>query len=64
MKSRIAIVVLLLPLFALFACAQYASKLPSPSEQAQSTSIVCNMVTPASSSPRIKGLNFERAMAR
>ena len=35
MKIRIALVVLLLPVFALLACAQDASKRPSPPAQAQ-----------------------------
>ena len=55
MKSRIAIVVLLLPLFALFACAQDASKRPSPPVQAQCKFSDGKMVKTDYSSPRMKG---------
>ena len=55
MKTRIAIVVLLLPVFALLACAQDASKRPSPAAQAQCKFTDGKLVKTDYSSPRVKG---------
>ena len=55
MKIRIALVVLLLPVFALFACAQDASKRPSPPAQAQCKFSDGKTVKSDYSSPRMKG---------
>ena len=55
MKTRIAIVVLLLPMFALLACAQDASKRPSPPAQAQCKFTDGKTVKTDYSSPRMKG---------
>lgn len=55
MKIRIALVVLLLPVFALLACAQDASKRPSPAAQAQCKFTDGKTVKSDYSSPRMKG---------
>jgi hypothetical protein len=55
MKIRIALVVLLLPVFALLACAQDASKRPSPAAQAQCKFSDGKTVRSDYSSPRAKG---------
>jgi hypothetical protein len=55
MKVRIALVVLLLPVFALLACAQDASKRPSPAAQAQCKFTDGKTVKTDYSSPRMKG---------
>jgi hypothetical protein len=55
MKMRIALVVLLLPVFALLACAQDASKRPSPAAQAQCKFSDGKTVKSDYSSPRAKG---------
>jgi Protein of unknown function (DUF2911) len=55
MKTRIAIVVLLLPVFALLACAQDASKRPSPAAQAQCKFTDGKLIKTDYSSPRVKG---------
>src|ERR1700675_2453698 len=55
MKIRIALVILLLPLFALLACAQDASKRPSPPAQAQCKFTDGKRVKTDYSSPRMKG---------
>jgi hypothetical protein len=55
MKIRIALVVLLLPVFALLACAQDASKRPSPAAQAQCKFSDGKTVKSDYSSPRMKG---------
>jgi hypothetical protein len=55
MKMRIALVVLLLPVFALLACAQDASKRPSPAAQAQCKFSDGKTVKSDYSSPRTKG---------
>ena len=55
MKIRIALVVLLLPVFALLACAQDASKRPSPAAQAQCKFTDGKTVKTDYSSPRMKG---------
>ena len=55
MKMRIALVVLLLPVFALLACAQDASKRPSPTAQAQCKFCDGKTVKSDYSSPRTKG---------
>jgi len=55
MKIRIALVVLLLPVFALLACAQDASKRPSPAAQAQCKFTDGKTVKTDYSSPRVKG---------
>jgi hypothetical protein len=55
MKIRIALVVLLLPVFALLACAQDASKRPSPAAQAQCKFSDGKSVKSDYSSPRMKG---------
>ena len=55
MKIRAALVGLFLPLFALFACAQDASKRPSPPAQAQCKFSDGKMVKTDYSSPRMKG---------
>jgi hypothetical protein len=55
MKTRIAIVVLLLPVFALLACAQDASKRPSPTAQAQCKFSDGKTIKSDYSSPRVKG---------
>ena len=55
MKIRIVPVVLLLPVFALLACAQDASKRPSPPAQAQCKFSDGKTVKSDYSSPRMKG---------
>jgi hypothetical protein len=55
MKTRIAIVVLCLPVLTLLACAQDASKRPSPAAQAQCKFSDGKMVKSDYSSPRMKG---------
>jgi Protein of unknown function (DUF2911) len=55
MKIRIALVVLLLPVFALLACAQDASKRPSPAAQAQCKFTDGKTIKSDYSSPRMKG---------
>ena len=55
MKIRIALVVLLLPVFTLLACAQDASKRPSPAAQAQCKFSDGKTVKSDYSSPRMKG---------
>src|SRR4029077_12615418 len=55
MKSPIALVVLLLPVFTLLACAQDASKRPSPAAQAQCKFSDGKTVKSDYSSPRMKG---------
>jgi Protein of unknown function (DUF2911) len=55
MKLRIALVILLLPVFALLACAQDASKRPSPAAQAQCKFSDGKTVKSDYSSPRMKG---------
>jgi Protein of unknown function (DUF2911) len=55
MKTRFALVVLLLPVFALLACAQDASKRPSPAAQAQCKFTDGKTVKSDYSSPRMKG---------
>src|SRR5580693_5465000 len=55
MKIRIALVALLLPVFALLACAQDASKRPSPAAQAQCKFSDGKTVKSDYSSPRMKG---------
>ncbi len=55
MKIRIVLVVLLLPVFALLACAQDASKRPSPPAQAQCKFSDGKTVKSDYSSPRMKG---------
>ena len=55
MKTRVAIVGLLLSLFALLACAQDASKRPSPPAQAQCKFTDGKTVKTDYSSPRMKG---------
>jgi hypothetical protein len=55
MKMRIALVVLLLPVFALLACAQDASKRPSPAAQAQCKFSDGKTVKSDYSSPHTKG---------
>ena len=55
MKIRIALVVLLLPVFTLFACAQDPSKRPSPAAQAQCKFSDGKTVKTDYSSPRMKG---------
>jgi hypothetical protein len=55
MKIRTALVVLLLPVFALLACAQDASKRPSPAAQAQCKFTDGKTVKSDYSSPRMKG---------
>jgi Protein of unknown function (DUF2911) len=55
MKIRIAIVVLLLPVFALLACAQDANKRPSPAAQAQCKFADGKTIKTDYSSPRMKG---------
>src|SRR6201984_1188950 len=55
MKIRIALVTLLLPVFALLACAQDASKRPSPAAQAQCKFSDGKTVKSDYSSPRMKG---------
>lgn len=55
MKMRFALVVLLPPVFALLACAQDASKRPSPAAQAQCKFTDGKTVKTDYSSPRVKG---------
>lgn len=55
MKIRIALVILLLPVFALLACAQEASKRPSPAAQAQCKFSDGKTIKSDYSSPRVKG---------
>jgi hypothetical protein len=55
MKIRSALVVLLLPVFTLLACAQDASKRPSPAAQAQCKFSDGKTVKSDYSSPRMKG---------
>jgi Protein of unknown function (DUF2911) len=55
MKIRIALVVLLLPVFALLASAQDASKRPSPAAQAQCKFTDGKTIKSDYSSPRMKG---------
>jgi hypothetical protein len=55
MKARTALVILLLPVFALLACAQDASKRPSPAAQAQCKFSDGKTVKSDYSSPRVKG---------
>ena len=55
MKIRIAIVVFLLPVLAMLACAQDASKRPSPAAQAQCKFADGKTVKSDYSSPRMKG---------
>jgi Protein of unknown function (DUF2911) len=55
MKIRIALVLLLLPVFALLACAQDASKRPSPPAQAQCKFSDGKTIKSDYSSPRMKG---------
>jgi hypothetical protein len=55
MKTRLALVVLILPVFALLACAQDASKRPSPAAQAQCKFADGKSVKTDYSSPRMKG---------
>src|SRR6202011_3225165 len=55
MKIRSALVVLLLPVFALLACAQDASKRPSPAAQAQCKFSDGKTIKSDYSSPRVKG---------
>jgi Protein of unknown function (DUF2911) len=55
MKIRIALVVLLLPVFVLLACAQDASKRPSPAAQAQCKFTDGKTIKTDYSSPRMKG---------
>ncbi len=55
MKIRIALVILLLPVFALLACAQEASKRPSPAAQDQCKFSDGKIIKSDYSSPRMKG---------
>src|SRR6202047_4957055 len=55
MKIRLALVVLLLPVFALVACAQEGSKRPSPAAQAQCKFSDGKTIKSDYSSPRMKG---------
>jgi Protein of unknown function (DUF2911) len=55
MKIRMAFVILLLPVFGLLACAQDASKRPSPAAQAQCKFSDGKTVKSDYSSPRMKG---------
>ena len=55
MKTRIALSALLLPVLALVACAQDASKRPSPAAQAQCKFSDGKTVKTDYSSPRMKG---------
>src|SRR6202163_817607 len=55
MKIRLALVVLLLPAFALVACAQEGSKRPSPAAQAQCKFTDGKTIKSDYSSPRMKG---------
>jgi hypothetical protein len=55
MKVRTTLVILLLPVFALLACAQDASKRPSPAAQAQCKFSDGKTVKSDYSSPRMKG---------
>src|SRR5467141_2218220 len=55
MKIRNALVILLLPVFTLLACAQDASKRPSPAAQAQCKFSDGKTVKSDYSSPRMKG---------
>src|SRR5258705_13934887 len=55
MKIRIALVILLLPVFTLLACAQDASKRPSPAAQAQCKFSDGKTIKSDYSSPRVKG---------
>jgi hypothetical protein len=55
MRIRNAMVILLLPIFALLACAQDPNKRPSPAAQAQCKFSDGKMVKTDYSSPRVKG---------
>ena len=55
MKTHLALVVLILPVFALLACAQDASKRPSPAAQAQCKFTDGKTIKSDYSSPRMKG---------
>ena len=55
MKTRLALVALILPTFALLACAQDASKRPSPPAQAQCEFADGKSIKSDYSSPRTKG---------
>ncbi len=55
MKTRVALSALLLPVLALVACAQDASKRPSPSAQAQCKFSDGKSIKTDYSSPRVKG---------
>jgi hypothetical protein len=55
MKTRIVLVVFLLPVFTLMACAQDASKRPSPAAQAQCKFSDGKTIKTDYSSPRVKG---------
>ena len=55
MKTRIAVVILLLPVLALLACAQDVSKRPSPAAQAQCKFTDGKTIKSDYSSPRMKG---------